>query len=187
MDFLFSFLPSELVSSLSLLLTLLTLLFYIAETFGGYRMIRSWISVLGFLFGALGGFYLTDIIFHHTGYAFVGAFIGGILLSALSYKIYLAGVFLLAAYSVFQIGTTLLPLESEILYIVSALLGLLSGYIAVKKMKPAIIVITALHGGIMAASKLSFFVTLPAGISASALGIALGIAGILVQALTSKK
>ena len=187
MDFLFSLLPSEVTSGVSILVTFLTLLFYVAETFFGYRMIRSWISVLGFLLGVLGGFYLADIIFDQTGYAIAGALIGGILLSALSYKVYLVGVFLIAAYGVFQIGTTLLPLEAELLYIASAFLGLLAGYVAVKKMKPAIIVITALQGGIMAASKLPLLMSLPAGMTVSTFGIVLGIAGILVQFLTSKK
>ena len=187
MDFLFTLLPSSLVSELGTFLTIVTLLFYIAETFFGYRMIRSWISILGFLFGALGGFYLANLLFGQTGYAIAGALIGGILLSALSFKVYLVGVFLIAAYGVFQIGMTLLPLGAEFLTLASAILGLLAGYIAVKNMRPAIIIITALHGGLMAAGKLSLFMTIPAGLSVSAFGVALAIAGILVQSLTSKK
>ena len=187
MDFLFSFLPSAFSSELGTFLTLISLIFYLAECFSGYRLIRSWISILGFLIGATAGFHLVTLFLDQTGYAILGAIICGILLSALSYKLYLTGVFLIAAYGVFQIATTLLPLEAEILYLVSGVLGILAGYLAVKNMRPAVIVITGFHGGIMAASLFPFFFALPSGMTSLTVGLILGTAGTLIQFLTSKK
>ena len=187
MDILFTLLPKDLVSELGIFLTLITLIFYIGECFFGYRLMRSWISILGFLFGAIGGFHLTALLFHKTGYAIAGTIIGGVLLSALSYKIYLVGIFLIAAYSIFQIGVTLLPLESVLLYLVSGISGILAGNLAVKNMRPAIILITAFHGGIMSATLLPEFVALPAEATTLICGLILTIAGIIVQFLTSKK
>lgn len=187
MDFLFTLLPGDLVSELDIFLTLITLTFYIVECFGGYRLIRSWISVLGFLVGALGGFHVIALLFPQKGYAIIGAIIGGVLLSALSYKVYLVGVFLIAAYSVFQIGITLLPLESILLYLASGVLGVLAGYLATKNMRPAIVFITAFHGGIMSANLLPNFVALPAETTTLTFGLFLGVAGVIVQFLTSKK
>ena len=187
MDILFTLLPGDLVSELGIFLTLITLIFYIVECFFGYCLIRSWISILGFLFGAIGGFHLTVLLFHKTAYAIAGAIIGGLLLSALSYKVYLVGIFLIAAYSIFQIGITLLPLESVLLYLVSGISGILAGNLAVKNMRPAIILITAFHGGIMAATLLPEFVALPANTSPFICSLILAIVGIIVQFLSSKK
>lgn len=187
MDILFTLLPGDLVSELGLFLTFITLIFYLGECFLGYRLMRSWISILGFLFGAIGGFHMTVLLFHKTGYAIAGAIIGGVLLSALSYKVYLVGIFLIAAYSIFQIGITLLPLESVLLFLVSGILGILAGNLAVKNMRPAIILITAFHGGIMASHLLPNFVSLPAETTILTCGLFLGIAGVLIQFLTSKK
>ena len=187
MDILFTLLPGDLVSKLGIFLTLITLIFYIGECFFGYRLIRSWISILGFLFGAIGGYHLTVLLFHQTGYAIAGAIIGGILLSALSYKVYLVGIFFIASYSIFQIGITLLPLESLLLFLVSGILGILAGNLAVKNMRPAIILITAFHGGIMVSRLLPEFVALPAKATTLTCGIILSIAGIIVQFMTGKK
>ena len=187
MDFLITLLPSDLASDLGILLTILTAVFYIAECFFGYRFIRSWISILGFIFGAIGGFHLSGLIFDQTLYILIGALIGGAVLSALSYKVYLAGIFVIAAYSVFQLGTTLLPLEGVLLYLLSILLGVLAGNLAVKYMRPAIIGITAFHGGIMASNMLLTILPLPEGLTTLTCGLILSIAGILVQFITSSK
>ena len=187
MDFLISLLPAELSSELGIFLSLLTLIFYVVESFFGYRLIRSWISVLGFLFGIIGGYHIGSLLFDQTGYIIITAVIGGILLSALSYKIYLIGVFLIAGYGVFQLGMTLLPLEDILLYGCSIILGLAAGYLATHYMRPAIIAITAFHGGVMAANQLPAFVTLPEGWSVITFGLAISIAGFVIQFLTSKK
>lgn len=47
MDFLLSLLPQEFSTEASLILTFLTLVIYFVESFLGYKLIRSWISVLG--------------------------------------------------------------------------------------------------------------------------------------------
>ena len=187
MDFLLSLLPAELLSELGIFLTLLTLVFYFAESFSGYRLIRSWISILGFLFGAIGSHRLGTILFDQSGYAILAAIIGGIFLSTLSYKVYLVGVFLIAAYGAAQVGLLLLPLEGGLLYAAAIFLGLAAGYLAVKYMRPAIIAITAYHGGIMAASQLPFFIALPAGWSTLTCGLVIGTAGLVIQFLTGKK
>lgn len=186
MDFLLSLLPQEFSTEASLILTFLTLVIYFVESFLGYKLIRSWISVLGFLIGAVTGFSVVKMITDQIGYAVLGAVICGIVLAVLSYRVYLIGVFLIAAFGVFQIAYTFLPLQTEILTIASAILGLAAAYLAVKYMRPAIIAITAFHGGIMAGRYLPLFLTLPAGINALTLGLILGAAGTLVQFLTTK-
>lgn len=187
MDLLLSFLPQEVAAKAGLFFTFLSLIFYFAEALFGYRLIRSWISALGFLFGAVIGFRITEALTGKTSYAVAGALIGGLLLSLLSYRVYLVGVFLIAAYGVYQIAQALLPLTGIVLTVVSVLLGLAAAYLAVKYMRPAIIAITAFHGGIMAGKCLPLFFSLPSGQSALTIGLILGLAGMLVQFVTSRK
>jgi len=54
-------------------------------------------------------------------------------------------------------------------------------------MRPAIIAITAFHGGIMIASHLPVFIALPAGWTVFTGGLILGTAGALIQFFTSRK
>lgn len=187
MDFLLSLLPTDLASELGILLTLLTLIFYFAESFFGYRLIRSWISILGFIFGTFGGFQLVSLFTEDTGIVFLCAIILGFVLSALSYKVYLIGVFLIAAYGIFQISLILLPLDGFLLYAVSIVLGLAAGYLAKKYMRPAIIAITAFHGAVMAASQLPLIISLPEGWTTLTCGLAIGTVGMIVQFITSKE
>lgn len=186
MDLLFSLLPQELSSELGVFLTILTLLFYLGESLSGYKLIRSWISIIGFLIGAAVGFHLMPIFFEQHGYVLLGAILCGILLSILAYKIYLVGVFLIAGFGVCQIAMSCLPLTAELLFAASILLGLLAAYLAVKYMRPAIILITGFHGGIMAASLLPQFISLPAGWTPLAFGLAIGVIGIVIQFITTK-
>lgn len=187
MDLLVALLPSDVAAKAGLLLTFLTLLFYVAESFLGYRLIRSWISVLGFAFGVVLGYRLIHLFTDQALYAFLGAILCGVLLSVLSYRVYLVGVFLIAAYGIFQVAQTLLPQNGRLLTLAALLLGLAAGYLAVKFMRPAIIIITAFHGGVMAGRYLPLFISLPAGCNALFVGFVLGAIGMVVQFLTSKK
>lgn len=187
MDFLLSFLPQELSSGLATFLALLTLLFYVAESLSGYKLIRSWISILGFLIGAFVGFRLLSMFVDQVGYVLLGAILCGVLLSILSYRIYLVGVFLIAGFGVFQIGMACLPLKGGFLLIVSVLLGFIAAYLAIKFMRPAIILITAFHGGIMAATLLPQFIALPDGWTTLTFGLVIGAVGTAIQFLTTKK
>lgn len=187
MDLLITLLPSDVTAKAGLFLTFLTLLFYVAESFLGYRLIRSWISVLGFAFGVVLGYRLIHVFTDQSLYLLLGAILCGVLLSVLSYRVYLVGVFLVAAYGVFQIAQTLLPMDGSLLTLAAILLGLAAGYLAVKFMRPAIIIITAFHGGVMARRYLPLFISLPAGCNALLAGLILGLIGMIVQFLTSKK
>ncbi len=186
MDTILSFLPQELSAGTGLLLTILILAFYLAECFLGYKFIRSWISAAGFFLGAIAGFQVINRITGHAGYGVLAALLCGILLSVLAYRVYLIGVFIIAALGIYQISMTFLPLNGDMLYIASAIIGLIAAYLAIKYMRPAIICITAFHGGTMAATMIPLFIALPVGVTPLMLGIGLGAAGTAVQFLTTK-
>lgn len=187
MDLLLNLLPQGLTGGDGLLMTALTLIFYLVECGLGYKITRSSISVIGFLFGAVIGFKLVYAFSGNAGYALIGAIAVAILLSLLAYKVYLIGVFLVAAYGIFQISTTYLPLENELLLIISSVLAVIAGYLATKYMRTAIIGITAFHGGMMASTLIPRFFALPAGFTAFTLGLAVSAIGLIIQFFTSKK
>lgn len=187
MDILLSFLPQEFFSSTGMLISALTLIFYLAESFLGYKLTRSSISLIGFLFGAVIGFQLVYGVTGHSGYALVGAIACAVICSVFAYKVSLVGIFLVAAFGVFHLSLTYLPLEGESLLLVSLVLAVVAAYLATKYMRPAIIIITAFHGGMMAATLLPSFIAIPADLTSFTLGITVSALGAAAQFLTTKK
>lgn len=181
-----NFISPSMAAEFSNLILIIGCILAVIECFWGFKIIRSVISIIGFIIGAFCGYSIVLSITATVGYALIGALLVGILVSVLSYKVYLAGVFAIAAYGIFSVSLTYLPLEIPLLYIAAALLGLLAGYLAIHYMRPAVIVITALHGGLTAVTALPLISSIPKN-NLFYIGLGLAAAGAVIQFLTTKK
>ena len=136
-----------------------TLLFAVLQCFFGYRLLKIWIGLIGFLLGFVLGFLISRGLVH--GEAYIPALIGiaaGVLLALVAYRIYLIGVFVYCG-SVAASAIRSLPLPREegwdtlgIVLCVAAFLVV--GFLATKFARPFIIVVTAATGAVRAADAL---------------------------------
>ena len=80
----------------------------------------------------------------------VCAVVAGLALSVLAYRIYTAGIFILCAFLGFIAAATLLPFSGDLQFFLSVLSGFIIGALAVKYLRPVIILSSAIAGGFTA-------------------------------------
>ena len=194
-----------LIEKAQLALTMVSLILALMQCYFGYRFLKFWISVVGFILGFAAGLaaaihFLPD----RPWYIWAIAAAAGILLAVLSYKVYLAGVFvftgLLAAGAVGALmelpkiaGFFGAHFSADVIRIVTVVLAVIAfvavGILGVKFSKPFIIVITSLTGAFFATRTLTGMVDL---ISKNELYQALALvlfaaSGVLLQHLMNLK
>lgn len=154
--------------------------------FFGYKMLKFWISLAGLFIGAAAGYGITWYMTNNATYALIGTIAGAILLSILSYKIYLVGVFLLFGFGAYFLSLSYLPLDGLILTIAAVAIGLVVAILAVIYMRPAIIVITGLQNGLLAVGALAHLVSFPNQSLMIPVGVGLGMLGAAFQFMTTR-
>ena len=185
---------SEVMSGLAEALTVGSLILGILQCFFGFRLLRFWISVTGFVLGIYLGKTISSEFLSKPEYApwLIGA-VCGFLLCFLAYKIYLAGVFIfcgiLAASVIGQIPFPEGQAWKVLLYVLMAAGFVLAGVLAVKFSRPAVIFITA---GAGAAAAVHALVLMKTNISGSAdlqklVTAVMFAAGAAVQFLTTRR
>lgn len=172
---------------------IVSLVFALLICFFGYKFSRIFMSITGFIAGALLGYGAATQIFNLTGIPLIAVVVvAGIIIAAMASWIYLAGIFILCFFLAFMASASLLPFSGDIQFFLCCLIGLIIAALAMRYMRPVIIVITSLVGGICAASLLTkvgpylnfaVFHSLP---SKMVLAASFFILGLLVQFLTTR-
>lgn len=133
------------------------ILFSLVNCFFGFRLQRVWIGVICFLIGFVTMNVLGVNFSLNTAVAVLLGVVLGAVLAFISYKLYLAGVF------IFTLGITLLccvlliPVQWAC-WTVGVLLGILLGVLAVKFTRPIMILVTGVSGGLSAAKSLTLLI-----------------------------
>lgn len=185
---------SEIMSGLTEVLAVGSLILGILQCFFGFRLLRFWISVTGFLLGLYLGRTISSDFISEPQYApwLIGA-VCGFLLCFFAYRIYLSGVFIfcgiLAASVIRMIPFPEGHAWKVVLYILMAAGFVLAGVLAVKFSRPAVIFITAGAGATVSVHALALMKTNISGNpDLQKLVIAvLFAAGAAVQFLTSRR
>lgn len=116
----------------------------------GFRLQKFWVGVVCFLFG---GTALSLVASHLTQTAWVHVaafFVGGAALAAVSFRLYLASLFVFSLGLVWLTAYWLIP-TAWLGHVAGLVLGVLAGVLVTKLTRPAIILLTAATGGFSAA------------------------------------
>ena len=182
------------MSGLTEALAVGSLILGILQCFFGFRLLRFWISVTGFLLGLYLGRTISSKFISEPRYApWLIGIVCGFLLCFLAYRIYLSGVFifcgLLAASVIGMIPFPEGRAWKVVLYILMAGGFVLAGVLAVKFSRPAVIFITAGAGAAASVHALALMKTnLSGNADLQKLVIAvLFAAGAAVQFLTTRR
>ena len=163
--------------------------FALLQCFLGYRLLKVWVTVIGFLVGFALGFGISSVLI--KGEAYLPAVIGlvaGILLGLIAFKLYLAGVFVFCGFIAFAAVRTI-PLPDEQVWNIVLMVLAVAGILAVKFSRPCIIAITAVSGAFNAVHSLKTPIPVLGSNYALGLVVTLVIAalGIAVQFATTKE
>lgn len=164
------------------------IIFALVNCFLGYRLQRVWIAATCFVIGFIVGGVISSHFALHMALGVLISMALGVLLVLVSFKLYLAGVF------VFTSGLTLLLcrmlIETTWLgWTVGALAGLLIGIASVKATRVVMILVSAVSGGLNAGQMLISL--MPGAATGSAwmpllVGVLLALSGVAFQFATTK-
>ncbi len=178
----------QIAGTLSMALFGVVLVFGIMNCVLGYRLLRFWMMIFGFLIGAgIGLFAIHQIGFGEKMYYAVGMIGVGLVLAILSFAVFKAGIFIMGA----GIGLTITvyiihPTTSFSFFFVCILAGVGLGMLALRYEREVIIVGTSILGGILSgfsAAKLAKMEEIPFGIIFS---IGFALVGMLIQFAINK-
>lgn len=183
---------AEKIETYATIFLLFEVIFGALNCFFGYKLLKVWMAVCGFIIGATGGFLIAARFLTERNIVFGITAAAGIVGSVLAYQIYLVGVFFLgwmmsvAAVIAFVRSLPIGDKEKLVVIAAGALLGLIVGVLIVKFARPSIILVTGISGGISTATAAFSLLKLEQPVLVvTGAGILLAIVGIMVQFLTT--
>lgn len=154
------------------------------ECFAGFKIMKAMMAIWGFFIGAMLGV-VIGVVAESTILGFLLVIVFGVALAVLSFKFYLAGIFILTAF----LTTIALYIMFENIF-VALLFAIGVGVLAIYFVKPVVIITTAISGaGIILSSA---YLMMDLGMNGSPvvtviLWIPIALAGIAVQYITTQK
>ena len=175
------------ISSFSMIGFTVLLIFGVINCILGYRLLRFWMMLGGFLVG--GG--LALVVVHTMGIQekstmLIAALATGVVFAVIAFLIYKAGVFILAAGIGWAASIYFLHPTSSAVFFACILIGVALGSMAVKYCREVLIVATSLIGGIMAGvslAQLGNLADIPYGLGMS---VGFAVLGMLIQFAINK-
>lgn len=173
--------------------TLFMVIFGVVLVFGimncvlGYRLLRFWMMIFGFLIGAgIGLFAVYQIGFGEKLYYAVGMIGMGLILAILSFAVFKAGIFIMGAGIGLTLTVYIIHPTTSFSFFICLLAGVGLGMLALRYEREVIIVGTSILGGILsgfATAKLANMEEIPFGIIFS---VGFSLVGMLIQFAINK-
>ena len=177
----------QIAGTLSMVLFGVVLVFGIMNCVLGYRLLRFWMMIFGFLIGAgIGLFAIHQIGFGEKVYYAVGMIGVGLLLAILSFAVFKAGIFIMGAGIGLTITVYIIHPTTSFSFFICLLAGAGLGMLALRYEREVIIVGTSILGGILSGfstAKLAKMEEIPFGIIFS---IGFALVGMLIQFAINK-
>ena len=154
----------------------------------GYRLLRFWMMLFGFLIGAGLGFgaaYSTGVQEKYM-YA-VFAVVAGVVLAAIAFVSYKVGIFILGMGIGLGLGIYVIHPTTSLTFFFCLMLGVGLGVMAMKQARVILIVGTSLLGGAMAGfslARLGNMADIPYGVG---LSVGFALLGMLIQFATNRR
>lgn len=182
----------QLDSTYKIVGAVISLIIALLGCFFGFKLSKLFMSFTGLIVGAIAGYLVATQFLHVTGTpVIIGIIIGAILLAMMAYWIYRAGIFILCFGLSFMAAASILPFTGDIQFFLSTVIGFIVGSLALKFIRPVIIITSAIVCGSSAAGLLLTVCSYMniytfSSISSAGLAVILCVLGILVQFLTTK-
>ncbi|MDD3219983.1 MAG: DUF4203 domain-containing protein [Lachnospiraceae bacterium] len=176
-------------NAVNIIVPIVVIVMGLLNCFFGYRLMRFWVGIMGFVAGYLICFLILSQFSLNTWVVSLVPLIPGILLIFIAYQIYEVGIFILCATLTFCYSYGLVdrfPKAKVYIIIGGVILAVILGLLAVKFMKPAIIFTTALSGAGNIIAQLMKWIDYDNHVVILIAAIVLGILGMVVQAITTK-
>lgn len=182
---------AQIDDSVKLIGAAISLIIALLGCFFGYKLCKVFMSITGFIVGAIVGGIVAFYFLNLTGaLAVLCIVLGGILIAVLAYRIYMAGIFILCFGLSFMAAASVLPFSGDIQFFLATLVGFIIGSLALKYIRPVIILTSALvcgssAGGLLITVCEAMGIYTFSHIGSALLTVIICILGITVQFLTT--
>ena len=177
----------QLADTLSMILFGLILVFGLMNCILGYRLLRFWMMLFGFLIGAgIGAFGASQMGITDKTIYIVAMVAAGVILAVIAFAIFKAGIFLIGAGLGLSVTIYVIHPTTSFTFFICLLAGVGLGMLALRYEREVIIVGTSVLGGILsgfATAKLSKMDEIPFGIIFS---VGFALIGMLIQFALNK-
>lgn len=147
---------SQIDTTYKIVATVISLIIALLGCFFGYKLSKLFMSLTGLLVGgAAGGMIGSQFFDGSVALIAVCALAGAVILAILAYRIYQAGIFLLCFGLSFMAAAAILPFTGDIQFFLSVVVGFVVGSLALKFIRPVIIITSAIVCGSSAAGCLT--------------------------------
>ena len=152
------------------------------ECFAGFKIMKAMLAIWGFFIGAILGV-IVGVLSQNTILGLISVIVFGVILAVLSFKFYVAGVFILTAF----LSTIAIYIICQKIFIALPL-GIIIGVLAIYFVKPVVIISTAISGAEVMLSSACLMMNLTESrFITSVLWIPIALLGIIVQFITTRK
>ncbi|HUM84220.1 MAG TPA: hypothetical protein PLN48_10670 [Lachnospiraceae bacterium] len=126
-----------------------TMIMSLLFCFLGYKLLRFFTAVIGFIAGILLGIFLSARLGIGSPYGLVITLVIGIALAAVSFFLYKVGIFILTglAFGIVAAGIAYGRLDTTIVIIIAIAAGIAAGIISMYFVRPMVILSSGLAGG----------------------------------------
>lgn len=155
--------------------------------FLGYKLLKFWIVLGGLVAGGFAGYSITKMYSGNMLVQVIVAVLAAIILSMISYNLYLVGVFLLCSLLGLMLASFLLQPQSEVITLLCVAIGLAVGALAVRFVRPMVILSTSFQGGLTMAAGIVALAGLKDNAFLGGIALAIGVFGCFVQFLISAR
>lgn len=134
-------------------ITIISLIFYLLQTFFGYKLFRGSCAVIGFLIGLILGISVSSSFFHLSGaWPPIIGVIAGIIIGIISFKLFLIGLFILVFLISFFLAE-MIPFPKTgnwpiFSIVIAVVIAIIAAILAVRYQQTVIIVCTGIGGAI---------------------------------------
>ncbi|MCF0134722.1 MAG: DUF4203 domain-containing protein [Blautia sp.] len=181
-DYLYRFLYLDTHSQVVLALSILMAVFGLINVLLGYRLLRFWMMLSGFLIGAAGGYFLSGFLsLSEDFYKLICIVICGAVLAIFVFAVYKAGIFIIGAGLGLILTLYLIKPRSSAVFFLCILISIALGVLTLYFSKPVLIVGTSVLGGAAAGCSATRIMEIDMIPFAVMIAAVLAIIGILVQ------
>ena len=179
----------EQLNQMAMILFGVILVFGLLNCILGYRVLRFWMMLFGFVLGAgmaAAVVYVTGMGMEDKKVYLAAMGVAGIVLAVISFLIYRAGIFVIGAGIGLVLSIYLIHPTSSATFFLCILIGVGLGILALRYAREVIIVGTSLLGGVLAGlslAKISALPEIPYGVGMS---IGFALLGMLIQFAINK-
>lgn len=170
----------------------LSIVFGILSLLLGYRLLKVWVTLIGFAIGGILGGVLAAALGANNVIVILVTIAAGVAMGAVSFWLYRVGVFIYVAFMGFVAATNLLAqfvADPKVWWVavIGVLVGICLAILASRILRPVVIIITSISGALSVAVNFLPLVKLTNTYLLLAAAVILACAGIAVQFLTTKE